>query len=131
MKIFNFTGRTLNFFRLEDTYTQNDKLFLQKFIAPYYSMPSYGEAPHVYSTFETLEYGETFIQAQRFTDADRLEDFGEKFSPDDIIIAPGVWVQAARNLELVPREIKLATVYGLIRNNTNNKPIGVLGIEFK
>jgi hypothetical protein len=131
MRIFNFTGRLINFYALDDTYSNNDQLFLQKFVAPYLTLPSSGETPHVYSTFEQIEYAGNVIQAQRFTDADRLEDFGEKFAPDDIIIAPSVWIQAARNLDLVPREIKLATVYGLIRNNITNKPIGVLGIEFK
>lgn len=131
MKIYNFTGRLINFYALDDTYSNNDQLFLQKFATPYLTLQSHGETPHVYSEFEQIAYEGNVIQAQRFTDADRLEDFGEKFEANDIIIAPGVWVQAARNLDLVPREIKLATVYGLIRLNTTNKPVGVLGIEFK
>lgn len=135
MKIYNFTGRNINLYNLEDTFNFHDKLVLRSpsTTEPQAVLTCNGDTPEVYSSFETLKYGDAEVVVQKFEDADRITDFCPDFDVhNDILVSTNIWVQTVRRLGLVPAHAKLATVYGLVRSRERNfYPIGCLGLESK
>lgn len=137
MKIYNFTGRDINIYSQEDTVTRGNRLYLRSvFLSPREIIkPSCApdQTPKVFSTTDKtdLDYLRD-IPVQQFLDAEPIADFCPEFDPKyDLLIAPNIWTQVVRTLNLEPSYARFANVFGLIYNPSNDKPIGCLGLEFK
>lgn len=135
MKIYNYTGRTLNIYDREDTIIRNNRLYLRSsFCSPAEVIASccdLNNLPGVYSVVEPMSFGALTVPTQQFVDAQRIEDFCPDFNyKEDMLVVPNIWAQVVRNLSLIPEYTLLASVYNLIRDNSG-KTIGCLGLELK
>lgn len=135
MNIYNFTGRDINIYDRNQTYIHKDKLYLKEFeLSPKYIIKACcdsSDLPRVYSEVVDQWVGPLNLPIQRFTDAEPIEDFCPNFDPrTDVLIAPNIWINATRTLQLIPAYTQLASVYNLVYNS-KGQTVGCLGLEYK